>query len=448
MRADEVTIVVLNWKRKDDTMACLASLERADLGGAAVLVVDNGSRDGSVEAIRARFPRIRLIELAENCGYAGGNNAGIRAALDAGARGVLLLNNDTEVSPDFLPPLLWALDAHPRAGAVCSAIHRMDRPEVLDVAYAEVHFGERHAVRLQGVNALPGLGFGTRREVQVAVGCSLLLTAEALREVGLFDERYFAYHEDVDWCLRARKAGYHIFYEPYSRVFHWGSVSTRRRGQTPRPGVPIAAESAPQPAMFLVTSRAAMLALDARPGTVVIRRDETKAYILQGDDPSVLENWTEYLDDLPNAEPMPWNPVSTYLGARNLPRLLRSHATREQKRAFVRSCLYELPLEFLAIVLGREGWMRLGRWSYRDAARLHFVERHAALRGGQRAVPERLVRIAALAVFVPIDLFWTLPREIWRAHREGRTAQFVYHLRGLWDGLLDRPIPLARLGLR
>jgi GT2 family glycosyltransferase len=395
MKAEEVTIVVLNWNGRDDTLACLESLAQADLGGASVLVVDNGSRDGSVEAIRQRFPTVRVLPLPENRGFAGGNNAGIRAALDAGAAGVLLLNNDTRVSPDFLPPLLGALAADPRAGAVCSAIHRMDRPEMLDVGYAEIRFGRREAVRLCGVNALPGQGFDTRREIQVGVGCSLLLTAEALRAVGPFDESYFAYHEDVDWSLRARRAGFQILYEPFSRVFHRGSGTTGALGED--------------------------LPTEER-------------------DPA--------LPDLPNAEPLPWNPIRTYLGSRNLVRLLRTHATPAEKCAFACSCVHEIPLELLAIVLRREGWMRLGRWSYPDAARLHFVERHPFLLRETHGAGGRLGKALALAALVPFDLLWTLPREIWRAQRQGRTQQFAQYLRGLRDGILDRPLPLERLGLR
>src|SRR5262249_53668529 len=93
--------LVLNWNNPHVAVAWVANLAAADLGGATIWVVDNGSADGSVEAIRARFPAVRTVALPENRGYAGGNNAGIRAALEAGARAVLLLNNDTEVARDF-----------------------------------------------------------------------------------------------------------------------------------------------------------------------------------------------------------------------------------------------------------------------------------------------------------------------------------------------------------
>jgi GT2 family glycosyltransferase len=362
MKAEQITIVVLNWNRRDDTLACVESLAQARADGARVLVVDNGSRDGSVDAIRQRFPDIQVIALPENRGYAGGNNVGIRAALEGGADGVLLLNNDARVSPDFLVGLLWTLDIYPRAGAVCAAIHRQDRPEMLDVAYAQVRLGQRHAVQLLGVNALPGEGFSERRQIEVAVGCCILLTAEALRTVGLFDEEYFAYHEDVDWSLRARNAGYQLFYEPLSRVFHRGSTTTSALQATP--------------------------AADA----------ERVQY------------------DLPNAEALPWNPARTYLGARNLWRLLRTYATPAERRSFLLSCAYEIPLEVLAILLRREGWLRLGRFGYRDVAR--------------------------------IDVLRSLPREFRTAVREGRLAEMRSYLHGLWDGFRNRPLPLRELGLR
>src|SRR5262245_15747250 len=145
--AREVTIVVLNWNRPAETIACLESLRAADLGGASVLVVDNNSRRPAVDAIRARFPEQEILVLPENVGFAGGNNAGLRAGLARGAGAVLLLNNDTVVAPDFLPPLLEVL-ATPRAAAVTSAVFRLDRPEMLDVAYSELRFDRRCVVQI------------------------------------------------------------------------------------------------------------------------------------------------------------------------------------------------------------------------------------------------------------------------------------------------------------
>lgn len=395
MTAAGVTIVVLNWNQKDETIACLRSLAAADLGGAAVVVVDNGSRDGSVDALRAEFPSVRILALPENRGFAGGCNAGMRAALEAGAEGILLLNNDTRVARDFLLPLLDAMHSSPGAGAVSSAAFRLDRPTMLDVAYSEVRFNRRHVVQILGVNALPGEGFDRRAEVGVVNACSLLLKAEALRTVGLFDEAYFAYHEDVDWCLRARQAGYQLFYEPYSRVLHRGSRST---------GV-----------------------LHERPA----------------DEPDLALG-----ADLPNAGPLPWNPVRTYLGIRNTVRLLRRYATRKQQLAFARACARELPLEFTALLMNAPGWMKLGRWSWGRFAHAFFVDRHPVLRTPASGRLDRLRRAVALVVLPVVDTLWALPREIARARRRGRFIEFAEYLRGLRDGILDRPLPLERLGLR
>jgi GT2 family glycosyltransferase len=395
MRQSAVWIVVLNWNNRDDTLACLESLAKAELAGATVLVVDNGSRDGSAEAVRERFPEFRLLALPENRGFAGGNNAGIRAALDAGAEGVLLLNNDTIVDPTFLFPLVQVFHDNPDAAAASSAIHRLDHPDMLDVAYSTVDFRRREAVRILGVNAVPGLGHGFNvcSEVEVTIGCSMLMSAKALGDVGLFDEAYFAYHEDVDWSLRARKRGYRLFYQPWSRVFHRGSRSTRSLVAAPRDDAPPAE------------------------------------------------------DALPEAEPMPWNPVRSYLGARNLIRLLKTHATREEKSDFVRSCLWEIPLELLAVIKRKEGWLRLGRWGYKTFLREHFVEPHPSVRSRVDAGSWGAAA-PLLLVFVPIDLMWNLPREIWEAHRQGRLAELRFYLRGLWDGLRDRPLPLAKMGLK
>jgi GT2 family glycosyltransferase len=384
MTGGDVTIVVLNWNGGRDTVDCLESLGQADLDGASVLVVDNGSRDDSLERIRSRFPAQRILALPDNRGYAGGNNAGMRAALDAGAGGVLLLNNDTRVAPDFLQPLLAVMRDSPRAAAVTSQILRQDRPELLDVAYLEVHWDERNVVQLQGVNCLPSEGFDRRQQVYVVPGCSVLLRADALREIGLFDEAFFAYHEDVDWCLRANERGWEVYYEPFSRVFHKGSRSTER--------------------------------FFRKPAAVA---------------------WRSEAPQLPNAEPMPFNPVRTYLGTRNTVRLLRRYAKPTHRLAFGLALARLLPLETMAAILGAEAWYRLGRWSWRDVA-------DAYLRDPADREAGRLRRMAAL----PLAVAWRFPRDLVRAARSGRLGEVAETLRGLRDGILDRPLPLKRLGLR
>jgi len=391
----DVTIIVLNWNNRGVTLECLESLERAELNGASILVVDNGSTDGSADAVRARFPGVRVLPLPENRGYAGGNNAGIVDALAYGTGAVLLLNNDTQVAADFLAPLLGVFNRYSRAAAVSSAIMRLEKPEVLQEAYFDIYFGFG-LIRRRGVNALPGEGYDRVRSVDAAIGCSLLVRAEALREVGQLDESYFAYHEEVDWCYRARKAGWRIFYQPYSRVFHHFSKST----DVARPR----------------SSR---------------RWNRTRG------------------EELPNPLPVPWNPVRTYLGARNSIRFIRAHASARRKLYFLLSTAYNIPLEFLAVVLEREEELKLGLLTYRKALAWYCLEESGAppevVRGQRRASFRHWLRTLAMAPTILLD---ALPREIERARREGLTAQVEACVRGHWDGLLDRPVPLERLGLR
>jgi len=358
----KLVILVLNWNQGAATVACLDSLHRAELLGAEIIVLDNGSCDGSIDTIRTAYPEQRIVALPENLGYAGGNNVGLRIALTEGADRILILNNDTIVSTDFLPVLLAALEDTGGAAAACAAIHRSDRPEMLNVAYSEVRFGERNAVKLKGVNALPGEGFMARREVEAVVGCCLLLRADALREIGLLDEAYFAYHEDIDWSLRARRAGWTLVYEPFARVYHVRSGST---------------------------------ALDELP--------EGAGGLELG---------------LPNAEPVPFNPKRTYLGARNLMRLVKTHTEPRTQRAFALRCLAGIPLEYTAVLFNREGTLQLELWGYKALWRFLITERPRLWRS-------------------------------WRdAERSGRTAQVRAYTRGLWDGFWDRPLPLRQLGLR
>jgi GT2 family glycosyltransferase len=391
-RAD-VAIIVLNWNRREETLACVQSLHEADLGGASIYVVDNGSRDGSVEAVRERFPDVHVIALPTNQGFAGGNNAGVRAALDAGARAVFLLNNDTIVAPDFLAPLLDSANNNELVGAVSSVTLRMDKPELLDAAYLAVYFGHG-IVWHYGVNALPGEGFDQPKFIEAGIGSGMLFTATALRAVGLLDEDYFAYHEEVDWCFRARAAGFVIVYQPYSRIWHHGSRST----DVSRP---------------------------ARPK------------LISDDEPQ-----------LPNPVPLSWSPVRSYLGARNSVRFVRKHATRKEALFFIYSTLRNVPLEYLAAVMGREEEYEIGVWTYPRVAEFYFFNRHGVRLRPEQGALAKLWSVLKVAPLFPIDLFWSLPRHILAAHREGHIAQPREEIRGLWDGLLDRPLPLERLGLR
>ena len=208
----QVVAVVLSWNGREDTLACLRSLEGEDVD---VIVVDNASTDGTADAVRGA----EVIRNERNLGYAGGMNTGIRRALERGAEAVLLLNNDVEVEPGAIA----ALAAHAEgAGAVCPVVVFADDPE--RVWYAGASFDPR-----RGYNGRHRTE-RTATETERICGAAVLLPRETIERVGMFDEALFAYVEDADWSLRAREAGLPLRVTPESIVRHKVSASTGGEG--------------------------------------------------------------------------------------------------------------------------------------------------------------------------------------------------------------------------
>ncbi len=225
-RAPKVVIVVLTWNGRDLTMDCLRSLEAVATPDLRVMVVDNASSDGTVETIRARYgDRVDILVNASNLGYAGGNNAGIRRAVDAGASFVLLLNNDTTVAPDFVDALLTPMMEEPRIGITAPKIYYATPPTRIWYAGGEVSMWKGTARHI-GIREEDRGQFDTPHDVAYATGCALLARRDVFERVGLLDESYKAYFEDTDFCMRATRAGFGIRYVPTARVWHRISAST------------------------------------------------------------------------------------------------------------------------------------------------------------------------------------------------------------------------------
>ena len=209
----KLVAVVLNWNGGDDTLAALASLD-----GIATICVDNGSTDGSDEAIAARFPHVELIRAGENLGFAGGNNVGIRRALERGADWVLLVNNDATVEPGISEALSAAAAARPDAGLLACTILSADGSEV---QYAGASFS-RSGYSGRVTTSIPaGL-----TDVDRADGAGVAVSRTAVERAGLLDEQLFLYVEDVEWSLRVRRAGLAVVLVPDARVRHKGSAAT------------------------------------------------------------------------------------------------------------------------------------------------------------------------------------------------------------------------------
>jgi GT2 family glycosyltransferase len=214
MTSPTVYVVVLNWNAWKETLECLGALDRIEYSNHHILVVDNGSTDGSPENISAARDDIELLTTRENLGYAGGNNAGIAHALDNGAEFVWILNNDTRVDRLALAALVEAARADPRCGVLVSRQVREDTGQQFTSAY-QVENGKEVEIRCESCSSDPPY-----HPASAVRGPSMLLRAQPLEEVGLFDERYFHYFEDRDLGERVRRAGWTLGFVCRSVVYH------------------------------------------------------------------------------------------------------------------------------------------------------------------------------------------------------------------------------------
>lgn len=218
-----VWIVVLTFNRWQDTRACLVSVMAALPFNTRVLIVDNGSTDETLTALPREFPQAYLIRNPQNLGYAEGNNVGLRYALEQGAEFILVLNNDVVVAPDWLEGLLETAQAQPRAALLGPMVYHADDPQVIQSAGGMLS-SDWHSYH-RGANKTDTGQFHRTENVDWLTGCAVLARSSALRDFGLLDPSFYMYGEDVDWCLRARKANYTVVFVPYARVWHSGVSS-------------------------------------------------------------------------------------------------------------------------------------------------------------------------------------------------------------------------------
>ncbi len=214
-----VAVIVLNWNNGPDSLSCVDSCRKLDWPNLRIIVVDNGSNDGSTEMLKQRCPDLELIETGANLGFAGGNNAGIRHAMAQGAEYVWLLNNDAVAAPDALSTLVKALSDRGDAGIAGSMIYYRDDPRRIWFAGGIWKKG-RLRLRQRGANRLDDGQFDEQRELGSVSGCSMLVRASVINEIGPLDESYFLYWEDTDFCARAAQHGYKTLFAPASHVWH------------------------------------------------------------------------------------------------------------------------------------------------------------------------------------------------------------------------------------
>jgi GT2 family glycosyltransferase len=226
MKAD-TAIVLLNWNSGEMTAECIRSLFQMNDSAFEIIVVDNGSKDGSAEYLRKQFPQITILPQDHNLGFAAGCNVGMKLAMQRGFKYVLPLNNDTVVDPAFLAELSLAANEHPQAAMISPKIYFWDLPDRFWWAGGSFSLWTGMAKHI-GRKEVDHGQFDRSVELDWATGCALLMSTAALRETGLFDESLFGNGEDLDLSLRLRKAGYQIWFAPKSRLWHKEGVDYRK----------------------------------------------------------------------------------------------------------------------------------------------------------------------------------------------------------------------------
>lgn len=229
-----VAVVIVNYRTPRDTVECVESLRRLEGIVPRIIVVDNDSRDGSAEQLETALGPGVVLRADANGGYTQGNNLGIERALDEGAEFVLVLNPDTVAhNPKFLAELVRHAESHPRAGAIGPRVFLRSTARVQNTVLRFPWFWQR--VVGMGQRMLlgsPKRSGETAKQVEVLNGVCVLFRAEALRAVGGFDARTFAYLEDVDWAYRADRLGWQRWYVPVDSVIHRQKEAGYETGST------------------------------------------------------------------------------------------------------------------------------------------------------------------------------------------------------------------------
>ncbi|WP_161486053.1 glycosyltransferase family 2 protein [Desulfotomaculum copahuensis] len=253
----KVSVIILNWNGCEDTIECLTSLQKCDLRNIQVILIDNGSEDSSVEKVLAwankshvstldidhkyavnqetdfrcfHNSKLIIIKSKKNLGFAEGNNVGIRFALKVSKPDyLLLLNNDTVVDANFLKRLINAFTVFPNAGFAGPKVYYYDyfgQKNVIDSAGGKIDFWTGRAFNLMS-RTIDQRDDEQYKIVDFIQGSCILLQVKVIQEIGLLDQQYFAYWEECDWCIRAKRKGYISVYVPTSMIWHKIAASNK-----------------------------------------------------------------------------------------------------------------------------------------------------------------------------------------------------------------------------
>jgi GT2 family glycosyltransferase len=214
----EVTVLVLNYLRWDETAACVRSLKASSYKNCDIVLIDNGSTNDSELQLRRQFPELTFYQTGKNLGYAGGINYGVNKVLKGQCEYILVLNPDTTVHQSCVEHLVAGLMANPNAGIAGGKIVRSDDAQ-------KIWYGGGRIVQWKGLaehftDSVAIDESETCRPVSFVTGCAMLVRTDVLRRCGLFDERFFLYYEDIELCARVRRMGYELIYVPRALITH------------------------------------------------------------------------------------------------------------------------------------------------------------------------------------------------------------------------------------
>lgn len=228
----KVFIIILNWNGYKDTVACLDSLKNLDYPNYEIIVIDNGSTDDSTPQFKflggSDPPRFKLIENEKNLGFSGGNNVGIKYALENGAEYILLLNNDTIIEPSFLKELIKVGESNKEVGVLGPKILFAGEPNLIWSAGGKFSWFASRGINQRKYKETDSEEEKEPIEADYISGCALLIKREVIDKIGLLDNKFFLYYEDTDWNFRAKKAGFKVVYIPKAKIWHKVSLSVKK----------------------------------------------------------------------------------------------------------------------------------------------------------------------------------------------------------------------------
>ncbi len=223
-----VAIILVNWNSYGHTSNCLLSLRKVDYGNFKTIVVDNGSSDGSGDSLEAEFDEIILLRNTENLGFTGGNNTGINYAVEQDFKYLMLLNNDTEVEPDFLKLMIDRLEKDPQVGAVQPKFFYLnDKKKIWNAG--GTYYPSIGLTLTVGNNDRNKPDYDHYKEIDWITGCCFLVRTEIIQKTGGLADKLFIYYEDVDWSYRIKSLGYKLYIEPKAIVYHEAGMSHKAK---------------------------------------------------------------------------------------------------------------------------------------------------------------------------------------------------------------------------